>query len=169
MDRTQKEELVSNLRDHLNASELVVVTQQSGLTVAEVTDLRSKVRGAGAQYKVVKNTLARLAVAGTEKEELTSLLNGPTALAYSEDPVAAAKAVMDFANDNDKLQVVGGVMNGQFLDAKGVEALSKMPSLDELRGKIAALLVTPATNIARISKEPAGQLARVFGAYGKSA
>lgn len=169
MDRTQKEELVSNLRDHLNACELVVVTQQSGLTVAEVTDLRSKVRGAGAQYKVVKNTLARLAVAGTEKEELTSLLNGPTALAYSEDPVAAAKAVMDFANDNDKLQVVGGVMNGQFLDAKGVEALSKMPSLDELRGKIAALLVTPATNIARISKEPAGQLARVFGAYGKSA
>lgn len=169
MDRTQKEELVSALKDSLNESELVVVTQQSGLTVAEVTDLRSKVREAGAQYKVVKNTLARLAVAGTQNEELTSLLNGPTALAYSADPVAAAKAVVNFANDNTKLQVVGGVMNGQFLDAQGVIALSKMPSLDELRGKIVALLTTPATQIARIAKEPAGQLARVIGAYGNSA
>ena len=168
MDRTQKEELVSTLRDKLNESNLIVVTQQSGLTVAEVTDLRSKVREAGAQYKVMKNTLARLAVAGTKNEEITSLLNGPTALDYSDDPVAAAKAVMDFANDNDKLTVVGGIMEGQFLDAEGIKTLSKMPSLDELRGKIVALLVTPATQIARITKEPAGQLARVFGAYGKS-
>lgn len=169
MDRTQKEELVSTLRDKLNDSSLIVVTQQSGLTVAEVTDLRSKVREAGAHYKVMKNTLARLSVAGTKNEEITSLFNGPTALAYSADPVAAAKAVVDFSNDNDKLKVVGGIMDGQFLDASGVVALSKMPSLDELRGKLVALLVTPATQIARIAKEPAGQLARVIGAYGNSA
>jgi large subunit ribosomal protein L10 len=169
VDRTQKEELVSTLRDKLNDSSLIVVTQQSGLTVAEVTDLRSKVREAGAEYKVMKNTLARLSVAGTKNEEITSLFNGPTALAYSADPVAAAKAVVDFSNDNDKLKVVGGIMDGQFLDASGVVALSKMPSLDELRGKLVALLVTPATQIARITKEPAGQLARVIGAYGNSA
>lgn len=169
MDRSEKEQLVSSLRQDLLESELVVVTHQTGLTVAEVSDLRRQIREAGAQIKVAKNTLARLAVAGTQNEGINTYLSGPTALAYSKDPVAAAKATMKFANSNEKFKVIGGILNGKVLSGKDIEALSKLPSLDELRAKILGVLTTPATRIAGVMQAPAGQLARVFSAYGKKA
>jgi large subunit ribosomal protein L10 len=169
VDRSEKEQLVSSLRQDLIESNLVIVAQQTGLTVAQVSELRREMRKAGAQYKVAKNTLARLAVAGTENEAMTSFLSGPTALAYSKDPVAAAKVSIKFANSNDKFKVVGGLLNGKVLQAKDVETLSKLPSLDELRAKIIGTISTPATRVAGILQAPAGQLARVFSAYGKKA
>ncbi|MBX9622081.1 MAG: 50S ribosomal protein L10 [Alphaproteobacteria bacterium] len=169
MDRSEKEQLVSSLREGLLESSLVVVSHQTGLTVAQVSDLRRKMREAGAQFRVAKNTLARLAVAGTENEGITPLLSGPTTLAYSKDPVAAAKISVKFANDNDKFNVVGGILNGKLLDAKDIETLSKLPSIDELRAKIIGIISTPATRVAGIMQAPAGQLARVFSAYGKTA
>lgn len=169
MDRSGKEQLVSSLRQDLIESNLVIVAQQTGLTVAQVSNLRREMREAGAQYKVAKNTLARLAVAGTENEPMTSLLSGPTALAYSKDPVAAAKVSIKFANSNDKFKVIGGLLNGRVLNAKDIETLSKLPSLDELRAKLIGMISTPATRVAGILRAPAGQLARVFSAYGNKA
>lgn len=169
MDRSEKEQLVSSLRQDLEASNLLIVAQQTGLTVAQVSDLRRQMREAGAQYKVAKNTLARLAIAGTENEPIVSFLTGPTALAYSKDPVAAAKVTIKFANTNDKFKVIGGALNGRILNAKDIENLSRLPSLDELRAKIIGVISTPATRIAGVLQAPAGQLARVFSAYGKKA
>jgi large subunit ribosomal protein L10 len=169
VNRSEKEQLVSSLREGLLESSLIVVSHQTGLTVAQVSDLRRKMREAGAQFRVAKNTLARLAVAGTENEEITSLLSGPTTLAYSKDPVAAAKISVKFANDNDKFNVVGGILNGKLLGAKDIETLSKLPSIDELRAKIIGIISTPATRVAGVMQAPAGQLARVFSAYGKTA
>ena len=169
MDRSEKEQLVSSLREGLLESSLVVVSHQTGLTVAQVSDLRRKMREAGAQFRVAKNTLARLAVAGTENEGITPLLSGPTTLAYSKDPVAAAKISVKFANDNDKFNVIGGILNGKLLDAKDIETLSKLPSIDELRAKIIGIISTPATRVAGVVQASAGQLARVFSAYGKTA
>lgn len=169
MDRSEKEQLVSSLRKDLAESNLLIVAQQTGLTVAQVSDLRRQMREAGAQYKVAKNTLARLAIAGTENESMVSFLSGPTALAYSKDPVAAAKVTINFANTNDKFKVVGGSLNGRLLSSKDVENLSKLPSLDQLRAKIIGTISTPATRVAGVLQAPAGQLARVFSAYGKKA
>jgi large subunit ribosomal protein L10 len=134
--------------------------------VSEVSDLRRKVRAAGASYKVSKNRLTRLALEGTAFKDIGPLLVGPTAIASSKDPVAAAKAISAFAKDNEKLTIVGGSLDGQTLDADGVKQLASLPSLDELRAKLLALLQTPATRIAGVVQAPAGQLARVFGAYG---
>jgi large subunit ribosomal protein L10 len=169
VDRSEKEQLVSTLRDGLLESNLVVVSHQTGLTVAQVSDLRRQMCEAGAQFKVAKNTLARLAVAGTENEGIASFLSGPTTLAYSKDPVAAAKISVKFANDNDKFNIVGGMLNGKILGPKDIETLSKLPSIDELRAKIIGIISTPATRVAGIVQAPAGQLARVFSAYGKTA
>ena len=168
MERNQKEAFIASLRSSLEDASLVVVTRQSGLTVTETQALRGKIRDLGATYRVGKNTLTRLAIAGTQNESLSDHLKGPTALACSSDPVAAAKATVEFAGTNDKLEVLCGVLNGQFLDASAVKALATLPSLDELRGKIIGVLQAPATQIARIACEPAAQLARVFGAYAKS-
>ena len=168
MERNQKEAFIASLRSSLEESSLVVVTRQSGLTVSEIQTLRGKIRAGGATYRVGKNTLTRLAIKGTPNEELSTYLKGPTALACSSDPVAAAKATVEFANTNDKLEVVCGILNGQFLDATAVKALATLPSLDELRGKIIGVLQAPASQIARILKEPASQLARVCAAYGDS-
>lgn len=165
MERNEKEAFIASMRSHLECSSLVVLTRQSGLTVGETQALRSKVREVGAGYKVGKNTLTRLALSGTANEALGEHLRGPTALAFSSDPVAAAKATIDFAKDNEKLEVVCGVLNGQFLDAAAVSALAKLPSLDELRGKLIGVLQAPATKVAGVLQAPAGQLARVFSAY----
>lgn len=167
MDRSEKQELITSLHETLKGAELVVVTRQSGLTVAEVTDLRRKMRAAGAGYRVTKNRLARRALEGTKFTGLSSLLTGPTALAYSKDPVAAAKVATTFAKDNERLTIVGGAMGENVLDPEGIKALASLPSLDELRGKIAGMLQTPAARIATVLQAPAGQLARVFGAYAK--
>ena len=147
-------------------STLVVVTHQSGLTVAEATDLRRQMRQAGASFKVTKNRLTRLALEGTKFQALQPLMTGPTALAFSEDPVAAAKVCVEFAKQNEKLTIIGGALGEQLLDVNGVQALAKLPSLDELRGKLVGLLQAPATKVAGVLQAPAGQLARVISAYG---
>ena len=166
MDRSQKAESVASLNASFAEAGVVVVTRNLGLTVAQSTVLRGKVREAGATYKVAKNRLAKLAIKDTSYEGIGELLTGPTAIAASVDPVAAAKAVVDFAKTNDKLEIVGGAMGATALDANGVKALATMPSLDELRAKIVGLLVAPATKLATVTQAPAAQLARVFGAYG---
>lgn len=164
MDRSEKQELVSSLHRTFQDAGLVVVTQQVGLTVSEATDLRRRMRDAGANFKVTKNRLARLALAGTAYESLDKLFKGPTAIAFSRDSVAAAKVAVAFAKSNEKLTIVGGALPGQILAAADVQALATLPSLDELRGKILGLLQAPATRIAGILQAPAGQLARVLAA-----
>jgi large subunit ribosomal protein L10 len=166
VDRSQKEKQVEELRGIFDGAELMVLTHQSGLTVAESTDLRSKMRESGARFKVTKNRLARLAIEGTKFAELADQFKGPTAIAYSEDPVAAAKVVVDFAKDNEKLVVIGGALNDKVLETNEIDALAKLPSLDQLRGKLVGLLQAPATKVAGVLQAPAGQLARVFSAYG---
>lgn len=168
MNRTEKEELVAEMREVFANNSTVVVSHYSGLTVAQMEQLRGKMREAGAGFKVTKNRLTRLALADSKFEGLSDLMSGPTAIAYSEDPVAAAKATMDFAKTNDKFIVLGGGMDETLLDAAGVKALASMPSLDELRGKLVGLLQAPAQKLAAVTQAPAGQLARVFGAYGSS-
>ena len=165
MDRTQKEELVSTLHEVFGAATLIVVACPVGLTVAQSTDLRKQMRDSGASFKVTKNRLTRLALKGTTFEPLTDLFSGPTAIAYSDDPVAAAKVAVQFAEKNEKLVILGGALQGQVLDVSGVTALAKLPSLDELRGKLVGMIQTPATRIAGVLQAPAGQLARVMGAY----
>lgn len=165
MDRARKEELVTELSQSFAEAALVVVTQQTGLTVSESTELRSRMREAGAGYKVTKNRLAKLALAGTPYEPITDLFSGPTAIAYSADPVAAARVAVNYAKENDKLTVVGGAMGDTLLDENAVKALASLPSLDELRSKLVGLLNAPATKVAGVLQAPAGQLARVFGAY----
>lgn len=145
---------------------LVVVTQQSGMTVAEASDLRRKMLNAGASYKVTKNRLTRLALEGTKYEALKELFTGPTAIAVSEDPVAAAKVCVEFAKANEKLIIVGGAMGETKLDPDAIKALASLPSLDELRGKLIGVLQAPATKVAGVVQAPASQLARVFSAYG---
>ena len=166
MDRSQKEEVVASLKDVFEEMNLVVVTQQSGITVAEASTLRRQMRDAGASYKVTKNRLTRLALEGTKFEALQSLFTGPTAIAVSEDPVAAAKVCVEFAKKNTKLTVVGGALGKEMLDRVMIENLAKLPSLDELRGKLIGVLQAPATKLAGVTQAPAGQLARVFSAYG---
>ena len=169
MDRAQKEKLVTSLQQALSDVTCVVVTHQTGMTVQEVTDLRRQMRAAGANFKVTKNRLARRAFAGTKFEQLSPMFTGPTAIAFSRDPVAAAKVAVEFANRNEKLRIIGGGLNEQQLDVAGVKSLATLPSLDELRGKILGLLQTPATRIAAVLQAPGGQIARVLGAYAKKA
>jgi large subunit ribosomal protein L10 len=169
VDRAQKQKVVDSLHGTLMQTELVVVTKQVGMTVAEVTTLRRQMREAGAGFKVTKNRLARRALEGTKFAQLAPLFKGPTAVAYSTDPVAAAKVAVGYANANDKLSIVGGAMGSQLLDPNGVKALATLPSLNELRGKIVGMLKTPATRVATVLQAPAGQLARVLGAYAKKA
>jgi large subunit ribosomal protein L10 len=166
VDRAQKEAAVAGLNQTFGQVNLVIVTQQSGLTVHESMTLRRKVRDAGAGFKVTKNRLTRLALEGTKFQALQSLMTGPTALAFSEDPVAAAKVCVEFAKENEKLTIIGGALGEQLLDVSGVQALAKLPSLDELRGKLVGLLQAPATKVAGVLQAPAGQLARVISAYG---
>jgi large subunit ribosomal protein L10 len=165
VDRSEKQQLVTSLHETLKKAELVVITQQSGLTVAEVTNLRRQMRQAGAGFKVTKNRLARLALEGTKFEGLKEMFTGPTAIAYSADPIAAAKVAVTYANSNEKLKIVGGSMAGQVLDPNGIKALATLPSLDQLRAKIIGILVTPATRVATVLQAPAAQLARVLKAY----
>lgn len=166
MDRSQKAEAVASLNATFAEAGVVVVTRNLGLSVAQSTDLRAKMRDAGASYKVAKNRLAKLALKDTAYQGLEEYLTGPTALATSADPVAAAKAAVDFAKSNDRLEIVGGSMGGQLLDQAGIKALASLPSLDQLRGTLVGLLNAPATKLAQLSTAPAAKLARVFGAYG---
>ena len=169
MDRAQKAELVAELNRTFTETGVVVVTRNLGLTVAQSTALRVKMREAGASYRVSKNKLARIAAEGTPYSTLSALMVGPTGLSTSVDPVAAAKVVVEFAKTNDKLEIVGGAMGDTVLDVDGVKALATLPSLDELRGTIIGLISAPATKIARILKEPGAQIARVLVAHAAEA
>lgn len=164
MDRMQKEALVADMRSKLESSSLVVVARQTGLTVDEVTGLRRNMRAANAEFKVLKNTLAQIAVKGTKLEGLKEMLVGPTALAFSVDSIAAAKSLVEFANKNNKIEVVGGCLDGKVLQKAEVNALATLPSLDELRSKLIAIVNAPATKLATLLQEPASRVARVIAA-----
>lgn len=165
MDRAEKSELVTSLNQVFKDTGVVVVAHYAGLNVAAMTDLRAKMRDAGASVKVAKNRLAKLAVKGTDAETIADLFTGPTVIAYSDDPVAAPKVAADFAKTNDKLVILGGAMGSTSLDPDGVKALAALPSLDELRGTLVGLISSPARRVAQVLVAPAGQLARVVGAY----
>ena len=167
MERAEKREFVTSLNEVFKRPGSVVVAHYAGLTVAQMNDLRSKMRAAGGTVKVAKNRLAIIALQGTDSEGMKDLFKGQTLIAYSEDPVTAPKVASDFAKTNDNLVILGGAMGTTALDANGVKALATMPSLDELRARIVGMIVTPATRIAQVVNAPAGQLARVFGAYAR--
>jgi large subunit ribosomal protein L10 len=168
VNRSEKEELVASLHQTFEEMSIVVVTHYTGLTVAEMGDLRGQMREAGAGFKVTKNRITRLALEGTKFSGLNDLFAGPTAIAFSEDPVAAAKVAVNFSKANEKLVVLGGALGEEMLDVDSIKALATLPSLDELRAKIVGMLNTPATRIAGVLQAPAGQVARVISAYGQS-
>jgi len=169
VERAEKREVVTALHDVFAKTGVVVVAHYAGLTVADMTKLRSDMRSAGGQLKVAKNRLVKLALEGTDAKGIADLLKGPTCLAYSADPIAAPKVAVKFAKANEKFVILGGAMGPTVLDAKGVNSLASLPSLDELRGKLIGLIQAPASKIARTLNEPGAQLARVFGAYGSEA
>jgi len=169
LDRTEKHAFVAELAAVFAETSMVVVTQNNGLTVADVTKLRRQMRAAGATYKVAKNRLATLALDGTRFDGIKPLLKGPTALAWARDPVAVAKVAVEFAKTNDKFVVLGGALGSQMLDANGIKALSELPSLDALRAKLLGLLNAPATKIAAVLQAPGGQVARVLAAFADKA
>ncbi len=165
MERAEKAEVITALHQVFQNTGAIVVAQYAGLTVADMTALRVRMREAGASVKVAKNRLAKRALEGTDVGHIADLFNGPTMIAYSSDPVAAPKVVVDFAKTNEKLVVLGGAMGPTNLDAEGVKALASLPSLDELRAQLVGLLSTPATRVAQVVAAPAAGLARVLGAY----
>ncbi len=167
MDRAEKRELVTGLNEAFSNAGSVVVAHYAGITVAQMNDLRSKMRAAGGTVKVAKNRLARIALQGTESEGIIHLFKGQTLVAYSDDPIAAPKVASDFAKGNDRLVILGGSMGTTALNADGVKALATLPSLDELRARLVGMIATPATRIAQVVNAPAAQLARVFGAYAR--
>ena len=168
MERAEKREVVTALQDVFAKTGVVVVAHYAGLTVAQMTKLRSEMRNAGGRVKVAKNRLVKLALEGADAKGIADLLKGPTCLAYSADPMAAPKVAVKFAKANEKFVILGGAMGPTVLDAKGVSSLADLPSLDELRGRLIGLIQAPASKIARTLNEPGAQLARVFGAYGTS-
>ncbi len=165
MDKAQKKSLVSELKADIAEASTLVVTHYKGLSVAEITDLRRTLGAKNAHFRVVKNTLLRLVAANTEYESLVSYFHGPVAIAFSKDPVAAAKGVVDFAKKNDKLVILGGAVNSQKVDVSSIQMLATLPSLDELRAKLIGLINAPATRIASVLQAPGGQVARVIHAY----
>jgi large subunit ribosomal protein L10 len=165
VDRAEKKEAVASLHDVFTTTSVVVVAQYSGLTVAQMQRLRKQMKAAGASVQVAKNRLAQIALKGTDVASISPLLKGPTLIAYSADPVAAAKAAVAFAKDHDKFVVLGGAMGKTELDLKGVQALATLPSLDELRAKLIGLISAPSTKIAQLVNAPAAKVARVISAY----
>lgn len=165
MERAEKREFVTAMKEEFVNSGSIVVAHYSGLTVSEISDLRSKVKEAGGKVKVAKNSLAKLALQDTDVDHISGLFEGQTLVVYSEDPVAAPKASVDFSKGNEKLVILGGAMGADNLDANGVKALASLPSLDELRGKLVGMISTPAQRMAMVVAAPAGQVARVVGAY----
>ncbi|MFG1350063.1 50S ribosomal protein L10 [Xanthobacter autotrophicus] len=167
MDRAQKQELVTTLTDVFKSTSVVVVAHYSGLTVAQLSRLRRQMKASGATVKVAKNRLAKIALEGSDVAHVSTLLKGPTLIAYSSDPVAAPKVAVEFAKTNDKFVILGGAMGTTALNVDGVKALATLPSLDELRAKLVGLIQAPATKLAQLTTAPAAKLARVFGAYAK--
>lgn len=164
MEKAKKKEVVEQLTGVFGEIETIIIAQNAGLTVAEFTKLRQKVRATGSSIQVAKNRLVKIALKGTKFEALSDKFKGPTTITYSKDPVSAAKAIAEFAKDNQKLVIVGGAMGNTVLDLAGVKNLASMPSLDELRAKLVGLINAPATKLVQVIQAPAGQLARIFGA-----
>lgn len=167
VERAEKREFVASLNDAFSNAGAVVVAGYTGLTVAEISAFRAKVKAVGGTVKVAKNRLAKIALQGTKAEHIGGLFKGQTLVVYSGDPIAAPKAAVDYARINEKLIIIGGAMGATTLDESGVRALAALPSLNELRAKLAGMIVTPATRIAQVVNAPAAQLARVFGAYAR--
>ena len=167
MDRAAKRELIDHLHGELKSTGVVVVAHNTGMVAAQSAELRRRVKEAGGSVKVAKNKLAQLALKDTDAEQLSDLMKGPTILAFSKDPIAAAKAAVTYAKANDKLVILGGAMGKTILDANAVKALAELPSLDELRAKLVGLIQALATKVAQVVNAPAAKLARVFGAYAK--
>lgn len=165
MDKAGKAESLKVLSGIFQDSGSVVIARYTGLTVAEMTKLRGMLRERGAEAKVVKNRLAKIALDGKGGDDAAAMFVDQTVIAYSSDPVAAAKGAADFAKENENLVIIGGVMDDKVLDRSGIEALAKLPSLDQLRGKLVGLIQAPATKVAGVVQAPAGQLARIFSAY----
>lgn len=167
MERLKKEQLVSSLKEDITLAHTVILVHYQGLTVSETTNIRKGMRSKGAKFKIIKNSLAKLALLETNFDKIIPMLVGPTAIAYSIDPTAAAKSIVDFANQNEKLKILGGVINNNLIDTQGVELLAKLPSLEELRAKLIGVISAPATKIAGVLQAPAAQLVRVLAAYAK--
>jgi large subunit ribosomal protein L10 len=167
VERAEKREFVTSLHDAFSDAGAVVVAGYTGLTVAEISAFRAKVKAAGGTVKVAKNRLAKIALQGTKSEGIGKLFKGQTLVVYSKDPIAGPKATVDYAKANEKLVIIGGAMGATNLDENGIKALATMPSLDELRAKLLGMIQTPASRIAQVVNAPAGQLARVFGAYAR--
>ena len=165
MLRSEKKTFVSELEKIYQDSSSVIITHYHGLTVSQITNLRKALRENGASFKIVKNTLSKIAATNVKLTHDPEAFSGPTAIAYSKDPVAAAKGVVEFAKANDNLKVIGGIVNDKILNVGEVQQLAKLPSLDQLRGKIVGILQAPAANLARIVQAPAGSIARVIQAY----
>ena len=164
MDRAQKRQLVSTLNEEWKGTGVMVIAHYKGMTVAQMTDFRKRMKEAGGSVKVAKNKLAKLALKDTDAAGISDLLKGQTCFAYSEDPVSAAKVSVKYSRENDKLVILGGTMGRTVMDVNAVKALADLPSLDELRAKLIGLLQAPATKIARVLKEPGAKLARVLQA-----
>ncbi len=165
MERAEKREFVTALNEVFKTSGSLVVAHYAGLSVAQMNDLRTKMREAGGTVKVAKNRLAKIALQGTDAEGISGLFQGQTMIAYSDDPIVAPKVAVDFSKTNENLVVLGGAMGTTELDVDGVKELASLPSIDELRAKIVGMISTPATRIAQVVNAPAGQLARVMNAY----
>tara|TARA_B100000575_G_scaffold277659_1_gene264178 strand:+ start:361 stop:882 length:522 start_codon:yes stop_codon:yes gene_type:complete len=160
--RSEKKDFVSNLKNEFSSSASIIVAEYSGLTVNESESLRKEMRESGAKFKVTKNRLTKLALAETQFKDISDLFKGPTAVAYSTDPVAPAKVAVNFEKKFDKFKIIGGGYNGEKIDKEKIDFLAKLPSLDELRGKLIGLISAPAQKIASIATEPGAQIARLI-------
>ena len=167
MTRAQKKTAIEKTNAKLAKANIALVVHNNGLTVAQMNELRAKIREAGAEFNISKNRLTKIAAKGTPLESITDLLTGPAGIATSADPVGVSKVVADFAKANERFVIVGGAYGDQKLDAKAVEALAKLPSLNELRAKIVGILQTPASRIVGVLQAPGGQVARVISAHSK--
>ncbi len=164
MKRSEKKDFVKNLKDEFSKSSSVIVAQYSGLTVSESEDLRKEMRANGAKFKVTKNRLTKLAIAETQFKDISELFNGPTAIAYSEDPIAPAKVAVGFEKKHESFRIIGGGYNGEKIDKEKINFLATLPSLDELRGKIIGLISAPAQKLASLTIEPGAQISRMLSA-----
>ena len=164
MKRSDKKNFVENFKEELSNSSSIIVAHYSGLTVVESEKLRKEMRANGAKFKVTKNRLTKLALADTQFKDISDLFSGPTAVAYSTDPVAPAKVAVDFEKKFENFKIIGGGYNGEKIDKDKIDFLAKLPSIDELRGKLIGLISAPAQQIVSIVSEPAAQVARIISA-----
>jgi large subunit ribosomal protein L10 len=167
VDKAKKVQVVSSLKEVFGNHSVVIVIKNNGITVADANKLRNDIRDSNSKYLVAKNSMAKLAITGSKFEQIKDLFKGPTAIAYSNDPVGVAKVLSAFAKQNEKFEILGGYMENMYLDPKAVSQLALLPSLDELRGKIVGLLQAPAQKLMSVLQAPGAQLARVMNAYSK--